>query len=202
MGTLESMWTMNLVREVRAYLDGLHHDYLSVFLADWPLEINVSRELAPQALPVHDWMPQVVQAAHADTETLVKQLFLAHGHLCWGQTYSTKDFGARFLKRYGFLELIGLRGPVASDRLACGVLMLGPDLCYPSHRHEAEEFYVPLTGPSWWQRGADDNWVFRQSSEPVYHDAWMPHAMRTEAAPLLALYLWRGGHLAQKSEIG
>jgi hypothetical protein len=29
----------------------------------------------------------------------------------------------------------------------------------------------------------------------------MPHAMRTEGAPLLALYLWRGGDLAAKSVI-
>ncbi len=201
MRMIERAWAIHLVREVRAYLDGLRHDRLGAFLADWPTEIEVSRELAPQALPALDWMPQAMQATHADTEPLVRQLLAAQGHLCWKQTYVAEDFGADFLERYGFLELIGLRGPVASDRIACGVLMLGPHLSYPSHRHEAAEFYVPLTGPAWWQCGPDDNWVFRQSSEPIYHFSWMPHAMQTEAAPLLALYLWRGGPLAQKSKI-
>jgi hypothetical protein len=29
----------------------------------------------------------------------------------------------------------------------------------------------------------------------------MPHAMRTETVPLLALYLWRGDNLTEKSHI-
>ena len=31
------------------------------------------------------------------------------------------------------------------------------------------------------------------------HASWVPHAMRTETVPLIALYLWRGGNLVQKS---
>jgi hypothetical protein len=121
-------------------------------------------------------------------------------YLTWNQTYSAEDFGAGFLEKYGWTEFIGQRGPIASYRMACGVLLLGPEIEYPRHSHEAEEVYVPLTGPTLWQR-SDQDWTYRAPGRPVYHSSWVPHAMRTEKVPLLALYLWRGGDLVQKSRI-
>jgi hypothetical protein len=59
---------------------------------------------------------------------------------------------------------------------------------------------VPLTGQSLWQRSNQD-WAYRASGLPIYHAARMPHAMRTETVPLLALYLWRGDNLTEKSHI-
>lgn len=41
----------------------------------------------------------------------------------------------------------------------------------------------------------------RQAGEVVHHAANVNHAMRTGKEPLLALYIWRGGPLAQKSTI-
>jgi hypothetical protein len=105
---------------------------------------------------------------------------------------------ADFLQRYGWSELIGLRGPVASERLAAGFLLLGPLTEYARHRHAAEEIYLPLAGTALWQRG-DAAWRRRAPGRPIHHPSWMPHAMRTEAQPLLALYLWRRGDLAQRS---
>jgi hypothetical protein len=84
--------------------------------------------------------------------------------------------------------------------MACGFLFLGPQIEYPRHRHEAEEVYVPLTGHSLWKQGNQD-WDYRATGLSIYHASWVPHAMRTETVPLLALYLWRGGNLAQKSRI-
>ena len=118
--------------------------------------------------------------------------------LAWGQTYSAQDFGLGFLEKYGWTEIIGQRGPIASDRIACGFLLLGSQVEYPRHRHEAQEVYVPLTGKTLWLQGNQD-WNYRTPGLPVYHASWEPHAMRTETVPLLALYLWRGGNLVQKS---
>jgi mannose-6-phosphate isomerase-like protein (cupin superfamily) len=92
------------------------------------------------------------------------------------------------------------RGPIASEKVACGFLLLGPGVEYPAHAHEAEELYVPLAGAALWMRGEED-FVSRAVSESIEHPSWMPHAMRTGAKPLLALYLWRGGDLAAKSRI-
>ncbi|MEA2079418.1 MAG: dimethylsulfonioproprionate lyase family protein, partial [Pseudomonadota bacterium] len=158
------------------------------------------RSVFPRCLPVLSWMPVAVKAAGKQTEFMVNMLASLANHLTWGQTYSAQDFGAGFLEKYGWTEFIGLRGPIASNSMACGFLFLGPQIEYPRHSHEAEEVYVPLTGQTLWQRG-DQDWAYRAPGLPIYHASWVPHAMRTESVPLLALYLWHGGNLVQKSRI-
>ena len=122
------------------------------------------------------------------------------GDLDWRQTYSSADFGQRFLDNYGWSEWIGERGAFISDAIACGVLMLGPDTEYPAHSHEAEELYLPLAGRAWWRAGESD-WRLREAGTWIHHPAWTIHAMRTGAEPLLAAYVWRAGDLSAKSRI-
>ncbi len=188
------------VSAIRNFLQGLNDAHLKPFLANWPSSDCKIRSIAPHSLPVLSWMPAAVRAAGKQTEFMVNRLASLADHLTWGQTYSARDFGAGFLKKYGWTELIGLRGPIASERVACGFLFLGPQIEYPRHSHEAEEVYVPLTGQTLWQRG-DQDWGYRTPGLPIHHAAGVPHAMRTESVPLLALYLWRGGNLVQKSHI-
>jgi hypothetical protein len=69
---------------------------------------------------------------------------------------------------------------------------------YPRHRHEAEEVYIPLAGTALWQQG-DGHWRERQPGTVIHHSSDEPHAMRTGARVLLALYLWRSANLHQKS---
>jgi hypothetical protein len=189
-----------LLDAIRSFLEELDDTHLITFLADWPPANGRMRSVAPHALPVLSWLPEAVKAAGKNTGHMVNMLASLANHIAWGQTYSAQDFGAEFLEKYGWTELIGQRGPVASSRMACGFLFLGPQIEYPRHRHEAEEIYVPLTGQSLWQRSNQD-WAYRASGLPIYHAARMPHAMRTETVPLLALYLWRGDNLTEKSHI-
>jgi len=188
------------VNAIRNFLKGLNDSHLNSFLANWPAPVCKMRSVSPRSLPILSWMPVAVKAAGKQTELVVNRLAALADHLYWGQTYSAQDFGAGFLEKYGWTEFIGLRGPIASDRIACGFLFLGPQIEYPRHSHEAEEVYVPLTGQTLWQRG-DQDWAYRAPGLPIYHASWVPHAMRTETVPLLALYLWRGGNLVQKSRI-
>jgi hypothetical protein len=78
--------------------------------------------------------------------------------------------------------------------------MLGPATHYPRHRHEAEEWYLPLSGTAAWQQG-DADWRDRPPGTLIHHAGNEPHAMRTGAGPLLALYLWRSANLAQKARL-
>jgi hypothetical protein len=64
----------------------------------------------------------------------------------------------------------------------------------------AEELYVPISGEAQWRRG-DATWREQPPGALIYHASGESHAMRTRQAPLLALYLWRCGDLAQKSEL-
>ena len=189
-----------LIIAIRNFLEGLNDIHLKPFLADWPSAKCMPRFVLPHGLPVLSYLPAAVKAAGKKTEIIVKMLASLANHISWGQTYSAQDFGVEFLEKYGWTELIGLRGPIASDRIACGFLFLGPQIEYPRHRHEAEEVYAPLTGQTLWQRNNQD-WAYRAAGLPIYHAPRMPHAMRTETVPLVALYLWRGDNLAQKSII-
>ena len=191
---------LSLVTSIRDFLMRLNDAHLNSFLANWPSPNCRMRSVNPRMLPVLSWMPAAVKAAGQQTGFLIDMLASLANNLAWGQTYSAQDSGAGFLKKYGWTEFIGLRGPIACDRMACGFLFLGPQIEYPRHSHEAEEVYVPLTEPTLWQSGIQD-WADRAAGLPIYHASGVWHAMRTESVPLLALYLWRGGNLAQKSHI-
>ena len=171
---------------------------VAAFAGDWP--DGSRRRIEPGLLPVCAALTEVERGATALTRELVSAVVLAAPVLRWQQTYGAGDFGASFLQGYGWSEFAGLRGPVPSDRLALGVLLLGPQITYPSHAHDAAEIYVPLSGTALWQRG-DAPFAPVEPGQVILHPSWMPHAMRTQNAPLLALYLWRGGDLAAKSVI-
>ena len=171
---------------------------VAAFAGDWPE--GPRRQSEPASLPVCAVLTELEQGAAPLTRDLVRALALAAPALRWQQTYGAGDFGAGFLQGYGWSEFAGLRGPVPSDRLAIGVLLLGPQITYPSHAHEAAEIYVPLSGTALWQCG-DAPFAPVEPGQVILHPTWMPHAMRTQNAPLLALYLWRGGDLAAKSVI-
>jgi hypothetical protein len=164
------------------------------FLADWPAPA-AARPVAPTRLDVLRWLDAAARNAPAGAlRTLAREIAGAATELAWRQTYGAGDVPAPFLERYGWCELAGSVGPVPSATLACGCLLLGPDTYYPPHSHAAEELYVPLSGAAEWRRGPE-RFALRQPGEPVFHASHDVHAMRTGAAPLLALYLWRGDGL-------
>lgn len=167
------------------------------FLADWP-EGAERREAQPSALPVCDWIAGLHGVA--ETRAVLAELQRVAAALSWRQTYGAGDFSEGFLRGYGWSEFIGLRGPVPSERLACGVLLLAPGVTYPAHAHAAEEVYLPIAGVAEWQKGAGD-FASVPVGQAIHHPSWTPHAMRTGDHALAALYLWRGGDLAAKSVI-
>jgi hypothetical protein len=117
-------------------------------------------------------------------------------HLRWRQNpnYRQAPPSDDFLANYGYAELCGSYGMVDA-KIRYGVLVLGPDTCYPPHRHPAEEIYIPL-GRGSWQRGeadvAADNWVEQPVGAFIHHPPFVPHATRGLDHALAALYLWRG----------
>ena len=190
-----------LIDAVNRFLEHLDDDHINYFLTEWPpVDSHRMRSNAPNALPVLAWLPMAVKAAGSDGELIVRKLASLADQIAWGQTYTAEDLGSGFLEKYGWTELIGQRGPIASSRIACGFLILGPQTEYPRHCHGTEEVYVPLTGQTLWQRGYQQ-WICRKPCQPIYHAPRVMHAMRTESVPLLALYLWRGNNLTEKSHI-
>jgi len=181
----------DLLAAVRGAFEGVQA--AGPFLAEWP-QVGPMRAVEPAQLPVCRWLDGMADAG------VMGAVKAAAGRLQWRQTYGAADFGADFLQGYGWAEFIGLRGPVPSERIACGVLLLGPGVVYPAHAHQAEEVYLPISGVAQWQRG-DAPFARVPVGQAVHHLPWMAHAMRVDTAPLAALYLWRGGDLAARSVI-
>jgi mannose-6-phosphate isomerase-like protein (cupin superfamily) len=189
-----------LYRAVR----GLLQRILPAARRDWLAMLPgtpAARPTTPAHLPVLGWLPQIRACAGPETQALVDTVAEMAGALPWGQNYSAADFGNAFQARYGFMELIGPRGPFVAEGIACGLLMFAPETEYPQHRHEAEEIYVVLAGAAEWRTGAE-NYAVAPPGTVLHRPSWSPHATRMGAEPMLALYLWRGGDLMQKSEIG
>ena len=190
---------VNIAARVKHLLESLPVPALAPFLADWP-RAAVPRVVATSDLPVLRWLSDIAGDTAAFGIDLVAALCRAAPSLAWRQTYTAKDLDAVLLDNYGWSEILGANGPLASERIACGFLILGPSTHYPRHRHEAEEMYLPLSGTAAWQQG-DAVWRERPPGTPIHHASNEPHAMRTGASPLLALYLWRSANLAQKARL-
>ena len=188
-----------LVIRAHQLLSGLHTAELAPFLDEWPA-VSQQRRVVPSKVPVLRRLPEIQKSAPEFSAPVVTALVAAAPFLAWQRSYGVADVGAAFFEQYGWTELVGLTGPHASERLACGVLILGADVTYPRHRHEAEEIYVPLVGTARWQ-GEDGRWVQRSPGSVIHHARHEPHAMQTGPSCLLALYLWRSANLAQKSHL-
>jgi Dimethlysulfonioproprionate lyase len=205
---LEPVWASDaataasLISPTHALLRSLQAPALAPFLAEWPVATADSpsdqRAVVPSTLPVLRFLPDVKSSAPAFSRNLVHDIGRAAPSMAWRRTYTEADVGAAFLQNYGWSELVGTSGPLPSERVACGFLVLGPQTHYPKHQHEAEEVYIPLFGTASWQQGAG-GWDQCAPGTVIHHDRNEPHAMRTGASPLLALYLWRSADLRQKA---
>jgi quercetin dioxygenase-like cupin family protein len=92
---------------------------------------------------------------------------------------------------YAYADLVGPRGLIAADRVAMGLLILGPGRLYPDHNHPAAELYHVLAGTAEWSR--DGGAFARQPpGRRIWHPPWMRHAMRIGEETLLAWYAWVG----------
>ncbi len=174
-------------------------DFAAVERAAWA-DGTRRRPVTPAALPVITHLPACLAAAPESTRAPVAALaHSAHG-LAWRRTYAAGSLKEAFLENYGWSELVGLTGPVPATTVAVGFLVLGPHLEYPPHHHEARERYLPLAGrAAWWQ--PESGWRTVVPGETVLHERWVPHAMRTDGEPLLALYLWESENLAQSARL-
>ena len=150
---------------------------------------------AAHPLPVLACLPALAPLASPATRELTAAAVAAAPALHWRQTYDGRDVAPDFLDGYGWAELLGPYGPWPCATARLGFLLLGPGTHYPPHAHAAEELYLVLAGTADWQKGAEP-WLPVPPGSTIHHTPHLPHAMRTTAEPLLAMYLWWGADLA------
>ena len=168
------------------------HDWFDRF--DWKLN---ERNVSSNALHASRHIDNVEEHAGRGELRLVKSFIEHLSKLQWLQSYKPEDFGSYFTDNYAHVELIGMRGHFMSDKIAAGFVLYGPQVDYPNHWHVAEEIYIPLTGTGFWSSDNAD-YINHKAGEFIFHESNMPHAIKCEDKPMLALWIWHGGDLAQK----
>ncbi len=189
----------SLLSVAQRWLIGLNEPLVSEFTTDWP-DGSALREVLPGQVPVVRHLGLMPALAPSSIAPLVQHLVMQSNHLEWRRSYQPPAVSTQFMENYGWTEWVGLKGPLPSLHLACGVLLLGPETDYPWHRHAAEEIYLPLAGRGLWRQG-DEPWQERLPGAVIHHRSWERHAMRTSKEPMLALYLWRAADLRQGSTL-
>ena len=91
---------------------------------------------------------------------------------------------------YSFSDIIGDSGLFPSTNIRIGLYLQNQNVDYPSHAHEAEEFYLILSGHGSWQIG--NSWYDAIPGRIFHHQPGESHRMITESEPLLAIWIWTG----------
>lgn len=149
--------------------------------------LNDPIQKTPAALPSSSILWDVLASK---TDPLLSDLTSLAGQLAWRVSAGGKH-NVEIRSKVAVVELLGPDGMISSDQCRFGLLLQHPNLCYPAHRHEAEELYLVLSGRAAWTTDGNDP-IMRRSGTFAHHAKWQPHAMETLDAPLLALWGWAG----------
>jgi hypothetical protein len=111
--------------------------------------------------------------------------------LRWSQNpnYTEQNSKRSFLDGYAYAGFSGPDAPLLCAVPRGGLVLLGPDVEYPSHNHHPKEVYLVLTAGSEWCLDEGD-WFDVAAGDLLFHDSWQMHAMRTREHPLLAFAGW------------
>ena len=107
--------------------------------------------------------------------------------LAWAQNprYNAGNMGAGFMDSYAWSGL-GLTG---SDKMAFGVLLLGPGVTYPPTSYTSEGVFLVIGGSPEWKSG-DDPWLRVEPGSIICRPYGGSEGKRPGAEPMLALYAW------------
>lgn len=182
------------------YVDGVEDRNLDKFrsnLRDWG-EKWVA--VGSRRLPAAGYLTLPGIATGPRSRALISKFDNQQDALLWEQSYSKEDnvIGNDMLAGYGFVEIIGSKGPFVSDRIRCGLGVWGPEIHYPAHRHHAEEIYLVLAGSAMFKVG-DQSEQNRFENDVIHVSSMTPHGFRTGKQPLVVLYFWQNGNLREIS---
>lgn len=154
-----------------------------------PLPLNTDHTVA--TVPATRYWPQLMEDVAPPFQHLCSAADTVFNHLKWkiNENY-IGIFPSRFFDNEAFVEMIGPNGLLLCDDCRVGFLILGEDIYYPSHNHEATELYHPVSGTGLWQQGEGEEFP-KPPATPIYHEEWENHAMRT-SDPCLNLWSWTG----------
>jgi quercetin dioxygenase-like cupin family protein len=149
---------------------------------------------APKQIPVCQHLDAALAAAQTSPfHNIASAIAPIANAAAWTQNpnYVARPPSSSFLDNYGYVEWVGPGRAINSASIRVGILMLGPATEYPEHNHPAEEVYHVISGHALWSK-AGAPWHQIPPGTAIHHAPHVPHATKTLAEPLLALYCWSG----------
>ena len=120
--------------------------------------------------------------------TFAEHIFRLSEEVQWHQ--ASRGIPEFFEGGYFYSLIIGDSGLVPSTNIRMGLYLQNKNVDYPSHAHEAEEYYLILSGHGSWQIG--NSWYDAIPGSIFHHQPGASHRMITESEPLLAIWIWTG----------
>ena len=113
---------------IQAFVADFSHPDLERFkpgIAQWSRDW---KGVPPTRLPAADFLTQSIASAPPQTRHIVDLLARHANDVKWEQTYTKADsaISEKMLATYGFVEVIGARGPFVSDQVRSGIGVYGP----------------------------------------------------------------------------
>ena len=142
----------------------------------------------PKTLPVCAWLSRALdQGLLERTAPLVRALRQVTDELTWRYGYERVPRG--LIRKYGYAELMGPEGPVASERLILGLVLFGPRCTYPAHSHNGiSESYICLSGVV-----SESNAGVYAPGSLLFNPPSKAHRITTgDFEPTLLAYAWTG----------
>lgn len=157
-----------------------------------PLDGGQSESRFGTRFPVLRYLDQAVAlAGESQLSHLARRFSKLEPMLRWSQNpaYDETNCDPSFLEGYAYAALSGPEGPVYCAAPRVGLMLMGPGVTYPDHRHSPTEVYMVLTPGAQW-RLDEGGWFDVAPGDLIYHSAWQMHAMRTSDQPFLAFAGW------------
>ena len=173
-------------------LENVDSEIALSFKRDFP-EINrlSSVNLKPIVLPIASSVLQVGKTVPSTTD-IVQAIQQSYQNQQWRQPYQVDDFGSEFFNGTAWFPIADVEGPILYSKGLMEIMLLGPEVTYPNHRHSPEELYLVLAGQVWWEsEGRQACWKY--AGEVMHHRSDVVHSIKAGDEAVLILNLWRGG---------
>ncbi|MES9964218.1 MAG: dimethylsulfonioproprionate lyase family protein [Candidatus Sedimenticola sp. 20ELBAFRAG] len=183
-----------LYRLALTTIDSVNEPAAASFKRDFPEESLLPRQsLEPSLLPIAECIPRISNAS-TSTHALVDSIKNTYQERQWRQPYAEEDFGPDFFNNSAWFPIADVNGPLVYQDGLMEIMLMGPGLSYPKHKHEPEELYIVLAGRVWWVAEKDEKSpCWKSAGDAIHHTSNQVHAITSGDEPVLILNLWRGG---------
>jgi dimethylpropiothetin dethiomethylase len=142
----------------------------------------------PAAKPVTAHLARALDLGQrAAVDAMARSLGRVAPALTW--EYGYEKVPRALAQKYAYCEVAGPRGPVRTERLVLGFVLLAPRTTYPQHSHaEIEESYISIAG-AW---SENDTAVHAPGSLILNRPAHEHRITTADLDPCLLAYAWIG----------